>query len=475
MRQGILITAFSLLTAASQAATLISTNVDALTLGCAFNTNCTNIVEVDVSPITLPGATGTAFLETRVIRGERGAPAAGLSGYLYRLDLTGITPSQTNQQPCFTNVTRCFTNVVVGFTNVVTCRTNPGGAFVFCSTNVFPASNVVFCVTNFVPATNFVRCVTTSSGELICFTNTFPATNLVMCFTNRVPERRQIVCQTNQFGTTNFIVCATNQVRVLSNVVMCTTNTLPCAEVTSCVDAITIPFGRVVSHEGFSPVRSNGVQVLVVSNSLGTVTPVAVEQNGPLVTIRFSPPLCAGDSSVYVGLLSTERPRETRVRLALLSGATIQVNALGPRVDEDEIRCDFDELEDLIKDLPSQSFVGPNEASREALRRAILSLVDEAEDAARDRDWDFVIEALFFISARTDADSDDWITGNAAIRTQGVLSDLLDCLGRGDQDGDDDHGKHGKKDKDRDDKHENNRDKHEDKHDDNGRGRGNRD
>ena len=442
MRRGIFITTICLLTAAAPAATLISTNADGQTLGCAFNTNCTNIVQVDVSPITLPGATGTGFLETRVIRGERGSSAAGQYGYFYRLDLTGVTPTQTNQQACFTNVSRCFTNTVIGASNVVTCRTNPGGRFIFCSTNIFPATNVVFCVTNSVPASNFVRCVTTTSGELICFTNTFPMTNLVMCFTNRVPERRQVICQTNQFGMTNFIVCVTNEVRVLSNAVVCTTNNVPCGEVSSCVDAITIPFGRIVSHENFFPVLSNGVQLVVVSNSIGRVTPVSVEQNGPLVTIRFSPPLCAGDSSVYIGLLSSERPRDTRVRLSLLSGATIQADALGPRVDEDDIGCDFDELEDLIEDLSSRSFVGPNERARDAHRKALLNLVDELADAAKDRDWDFVLEALSFISARSDNDNNDWIAGDAANRVQRLLLSLFDCLENGGQNGQDSRDDH---------------------------------
>ena len=62
--------ACALTVAASQAAPLSITEVNAPAINCVFNLNCTNLVEDTVSTITLPGTTGSGFLQSRIVSGE---------------------------------------------------------------------------------------------------------------------------------------------------------------------------------------------------------------------------------------------------------------------------------------------------------------------------------------------------------------------------------------------------------------------
>jgi hypothetical protein len=191
--------ALSFAAAGLPAASVTPVEVDAAAIECLYNPACTNLVDESSSPITLPGATGSGFLQTRIIRGEVGAPAAGLFGYEYRIDLSGMSLG-TNAQPCFTNALQCVTNRIEIVTNVVVCRTNgvANSNQLTCVTNRLPATNIMVCVTNSLPGTNFQHCFTNAVGAVDCFTNDFPATNYVVCFTNHVPGRKIVSCQTNQ-------------------------------------------------------------------------------------------------------------------------------------------------------------------------------------------------------------------------------------------------------------------------------------
>src|SRR5262245_4626413 len=63
-------------------------NVNAPAVYCVFDTTC-NIAHFQTSAIfSLPGAQGVGFLHSRTFSGATGSPAAGVTAYLYRIDLS---------------------------------------------------------------------------------------------------------------------------------------------------------------------------------------------------------------------------------------------------------------------------------------------------------------------------------------------------------------------------------------------------
>src|SRR3954453_17088013 len=60
-------------------------------INCVFETDCTIVVTDSVGNIPLPNLTGTARLQSRTYAGQGDAPAAGKTGYEYRLDMTQAT------------------------------------------------------------------------------------------------------------------------------------------------------------------------------------------------------------------------------------------------------------------------------------------------------------------------------------------------------------------------------------------------
>jgi hypothetical protein len=79
------------LAGAAGAAPLTVVTVSAPEINCVFETDCTIVVSDSVGNIALPSVTGTARLQSRTYSGQAGAPAAGKTGYEYRLDLTQAT------------------------------------------------------------------------------------------------------------------------------------------------------------------------------------------------------------------------------------------------------------------------------------------------------------------------------------------------------------------------------------------------
>src|SRR2546425_141366 len=77
---------------AAHSALLSVVTVSAPNINCVFETDCTIEVTDSVFNIPVPGATGTARLQSRTFAGKPGAPAAGKTGYEYRVDLTQSTP-----------------------------------------------------------------------------------------------------------------------------------------------------------------------------------------------------------------------------------------------------------------------------------------------------------------------------------------------------------------------------------------------
>ena len=73
------------------AASLSIVTVSAPEINCIYETDCTVTVTDTVANITLPSMTGNGRLQSRTFAGQAGAPAAGKTGYEYRLDMTQAT------------------------------------------------------------------------------------------------------------------------------------------------------------------------------------------------------------------------------------------------------------------------------------------------------------------------------------------------------------------------------------------------
>ena len=91
LRDTCLTAIFCLLPGVAAAAPLTVVTVAAPDINCVFETDCTIVVTDSVGNIALPGATGVARLQSRTFAGQPGAPAAGKTGYEYRMDLTALT------------------------------------------------------------------------------------------------------------------------------------------------------------------------------------------------------------------------------------------------------------------------------------------------------------------------------------------------------------------------------------------------
>jgi hypothetical protein len=76
------------LPAAAASAPLTIVDVGAPAINCVFNTTCKVVVNDSVGSIAVPGAVGTARLQSRTFVGSAGAPAVGKTGYEYWVDLT---------------------------------------------------------------------------------------------------------------------------------------------------------------------------------------------------------------------------------------------------------------------------------------------------------------------------------------------------------------------------------------------------
>jgi hypothetical protein len=78
-------------TGAAGAAPLTVVTVTAPDINCVFETDCTIVVTDSIGTIPLPNITGIARLQSRTFAGQAGAPAAGKTGYEYRVDMTQAT------------------------------------------------------------------------------------------------------------------------------------------------------------------------------------------------------------------------------------------------------------------------------------------------------------------------------------------------------------------------------------------------
>jgi hypothetical protein len=428
------------------AAPLSVVQVGAPAINCVFNTNCTSIVTDTSSPITLPNSTGAGFLQTRTLLGETGSLAQGLYVYEYRIDLTGITPNP-GAEPCLTNQVRCATNRVVTTSNILSCVTNqyPASNGVVCVTNRIPATNFVVFFTNTIPATNFVRCVTNVAGGLTCFTNFFPGTNIVFGLTNRVPATNVVSCRDVAFPATNVVSCTSNRLRFTNTVVQCSTNLVSCPGSAPCIDELRLNFGRLAGLNVTNPLGATGQVYVVTTGGVGSVAPTSVERSGSVVTIRFADGVCPGESSYFIGLISSNAPTTTPAVVDLTSGSSLILSVRTPRIAGRPITCDFSALRTAIANLALSDILAPNDHARAGRRGALLNNVDAAIHAAELGDLGGVLDALHMIANKTGNKANPWVRSSVGARIGALLDPLLDCLeqfhdGNGHDDGDDDDG-----------------------------------
>ncbi len=74
----------------AKAAPLTIASVGAPAINCVFNPACTVVATDSVAGIPNSAPSSLGRLQTRTISGAPGAPANGLTGYLYRIDLSAL-------------------------------------------------------------------------------------------------------------------------------------------------------------------------------------------------------------------------------------------------------------------------------------------------------------------------------------------------------------------------------------------------
>ena len=85
---------------AAQAGPLTVVNVSAPSINCVFNPTCTVTVTDTVGNFVPPGDGGAGMLQSRTYVGAPGAPAASLTAYVYRVDMTSATAPKPNVVNC---------------------------------------------------------------------------------------------------------------------------------------------------------------------------------------------------------------------------------------------------------------------------------------------------------------------------------------------------------------------------------------
>lgn len=100
----------------AQAATLKVVNVNAPAINCVFDATCKIIVTDSVGNLTFTPLGNGARLQSRTFAAKAGTPAAGNTGYLYRVDLTNGA-----------GFTECAAGLVINFGPVASLPYAQGG------------------------------------------------------------------------------------------------------------------------------------------------------------------------------------------------------------------------------------------------------------------------------------------------------------------------------------------------------------
>jgi len=259
-------------------------------------------------------------------------------------------------------------------------------------------------------------------------TNVVPCfTNVIRCFTNVIGRFTNVVNCTTNLGV---VTCVTNRVAV-TNAFQCFTNLIPCPGTLPCIQALTIPFGTVVTNLDFAMNATLGAQVYVVTNGgLGSNAPTAVTQEDGVVTFHFLDPICPGESSFFIGLVSTRPPGSIPAEVTLTTGSNIVVLARGPsgRPTPTPIPCDFSALQAALEGLQLSDINAPNNNARRAHLRVLQTHLEHAMDGAAAGNAHRALQALEFIVRKADGDRNDWLSGQAAQNILNLIADLVDCL-----------------------------------------------
>jgi hypothetical protein len=111
----------------AHAAPLKVVNVNAPAINCVFDATCKIVVTDSVGNLTFTPLGGGARLQSRTFAAKAGTPAAGNTGYLYRVDLTNGA-----------GFTECAAGLVVNFGPVASLPyLQPGTSHVFVITFTF--------------------------------------------------------------------------------------------------------------------------------------------------------------------------------------------------------------------------------------------------------------------------------------------------------------------------------------------------
>ncbi len=269
--------------------------------------------------------------------------------------------------------------------------------------------------------------ITGATNAEPCFTNIVRSiTNRVVTFTNEVVTQSR----TNPAGKV-IVKTRTERVPVATNENVTTvTNRIPCPGTGACVQSLTINFSGLVSTLNLdtnSATLTDQVYV-VTSGGLGTVAPTSVTQNDGTVTFNFTNAICPGESSLFVGLVSSNAPANINARLDLSFGSDVMVAARGPGRVVQPIPCNFDILETLIGNLEASDIEAPNINASRGRLKSILNRLDAVLQSAEEGDVEATIEGLNSIANKAGDDKNSWITGQTGEMIIAAIEDLLDCI-----------------------------------------------
>jgi hypothetical protein len=235
--------------------------------------------------------------------------------------------------------------------------------------------------------------------------------------------------------------CFSNDVHCVTNagIVTCSTNLVSCPGTAPCIDELRLNFGSLSGMTITNLLGATGQVFVVTSGGLGSNGPSSVVQNGSVVTLRFADPICPGESSYFIGLVSSNAPTTTRAVLDLTSGTNIVVSARTPRLTGRPITCDFSALSNAIAQLTLSDIIAPNDHARAGRQKALMNNVNGAIRAAEQGDLEGVLEALGMIANKTGNKGNPWVRPAAGHEIGLILDSLLDCLEQFHDNGDVNH------------------------------------
>ena len=281
--------------------------------------------------------------------------------------------------------------------------------------------------------------ITGATNAEPCFTNMVRAvTNRMIVFTNQVVTESR----TNPAGKVK-VKTRTERVPVATNVtVTSVTNRVPCPGTGACVESLTINFSGLVSSLDLdtNSLTSTDQVYVVTSGGLGTVAPTSVIQDNGTVTFNFTNAICPGESSLFIGLVSSNPPANITAELDLSFGSDVTLAARGPGRVTQPIPCDFGPLETLIDNLEPEDIEAPNIHAQRGRLKSIENRLNAVQQAAEEGDVEGAIGGLNSIANKIGDAKNSWITGDAGDMINAAIEDLLDCIEEFDesQNGDDD-------------------------------------